>query len=221
MFGHPYYNDIKSLSALCDKNRKYAALRLPEIIEDECRNGKYMVIGGNVVGAYTEPRVTLDVDIIVDKSTFDNIKRKLEESKVEFVDEGTVLRRIEEVDSFDIIDSSISSIMTVIFQDRVEKNGYSVPSCEGLIALKYYAILSPTRSYYKRSQDKADIINLLRSKPDRKKIIRLLKEAVGEESANLFTSQVFDAFDNEREIIGSMNKNFICAKQKEKLWQKK
>lgn len=221
MFGHPYYKDIKSLSALCDKNRKYAALRLPSIIENECKNGEYMIIGGNVVGAYTEPRVTLDVDVIVNKGTFNNIKKKLEESNVEFVDEGTVLRRIEEVDSFDVIDSSISNIMTIIFRDRVEKNGYFVPSCEGLIALKYYAVLSPTRSYYKRSQDKTDIINLLGSKPDRKKIINLLKEAVGEESANLFTSQVLDAFDNERDIIGSINESFICAKQKEKPWQKK
>lgn len=188
------FTKFKSLSSIAEANEELSKLRLPNLIEEIIKDNSYMIIGGNVVGIYTRPRATLDIDLVVDEKIYSEVKKLLDEAIIDYTDNGDAI----ETDVFDLIKATAHPLINAVFNDRVSKGKFYIPSREGMVALKYYAAISPVRQYERKLLDAADIGSLLEG-VDREKVLSYI-EILGNDEVKKF-KEVLDAYDNKRAIV--------------------
>jgi hypothetical protein len=123
----------------------------------------WCLIGAHAVGEYTEPRATLDVDLLVDDR---KMPRLLERLRVEFgeLDEDDIgpavrLRAI----AVDLVRASSNRVFTAAIRDVRMVGAWRVPPLEILLVMKFMAGTSPFRGLDRRRQDMLDLVRLYRS----------------------------------------------------------
>jgi hypothetical protein len=138
----------------------------------------YCVIGGLGVNAYTDPVVSLDLDIVV-------VARHLEELCAKAVESGFQIERFEHSINLSSpkSDLRIQLQTDVRYQDFISRSqrkhvlGYEmmVATLEDVLKGKLWAYLDQTRRKSKRQKDLADITRLVETYPD---LLTLLPESV-------------------------------------------
>jgi hypothetical protein len=125
------------------------------------KSGKYLLIGGQALAAYLEPRFTADYDFLVDSEAVEKIKSWLEAKTVSYSDIGYGCLRVENY-SIDILDAGKNEINSrVLKADSRQFEGFEVPAPEGLAALKFLSMMSrPSQS--EQLIDIADFIALVK-----------------------------------------------------------
>lgn len=173
-----------------------AELRIPGLVEGVLESGQYALVGGNVVGFYTKPRATLDVDLLVDPKTYRKIRKILKEKGIEFKETGDAL---ETLAGFDALNAAGHPLWEKALSERVKKGPFFIPTREGLIGMKYLAAISPSRSYENKSQDVTDIVKLL-SGAGRDALMKYIS-ILGEAESRRFTEGVLKAYDEKRPVV--------------------
>lgn len=109
---------------------------LQQWIKNAPKDRDWILIGGNVVGFYTKPRATMDVDVLF---------------RGEFLPDQVVGFKKNRAHAFTHKDTHVevealtpeylklpNEVVEKVFQTSVEINGVQIPSPAGLVALKLY-----------------------------------------------------------------------------------
>ena len=97
-------------------------------------NDKYVLIGGNVVGFYTRPRATMDVDVLFKGNVVPNDVVGFKKIRPHAFQHNDTHVEVETLTAGSInIDPRL---VDKVFETAVEINGVYIPSPTGLVALK-------------------------------------------------------------------------------------
>jgi hypothetical protein len=172
-----------------------------ELVELIC-SGNYLLIGGQALKAYLEPRFTKDLDFLVDKDLFDRVIDWLKKHKVNFEKFSSAALRVEPY-SVDVVNAGfkpiLKAVLTELQGDAYED--YRIPSKEGMILLKYISMIDPARRLPRKRQDAVDFANMVSSGfCDKAGLEKLLSQFLPEEVSH-FLELVKRAEDGELLII--------------------
>jgi DNA-binding NarL/FixJ family response regulator len=121
---------------------------------------KWSLVGAHAVSAYTRPRPTEDIDLVVDARRLQQVLAALEEAfgALNTVDVGAAVRVTEL--SVNLIRSDNHPLFREALAQGEVRQGVRVPPAELLVALKFLAAVSPWRRPAERKQDAADLIGI-------------------------------------------------------------
>lgn len=118
---------------------------------------RWVLVGGTAISYFTEPRVTLDTDLIVEstklRSVIARAKRAFPEAKIE---EFEAVLRIKPYD-IDLIRSAGHPLYTKAIEERRLREGMYLPPVEVYVALKFLSSKSVLRARMRRLQDLTDL----------------------------------------------------------------
>jgi len=124
---------------------------------------RWCLIGAHAVGEYTEPRATMDVDLLIDDRRMPGLLTRLTERlgdlDVDDIGPAVRLRAI----AIDLVRASSNAVFKEVLTNAVPSGQWKIASLEGLIVLKFMAATSPFRGLTRRRQDMVDLIALYRS----------------------------------------------------------
>ncbi len=161
-----------------------SALRVAEVLNHF--DIPFVVVGGVVTGCWTGfPRSTKDVDAVVDagvvnRRTLRTAVLKLKKGmKVDLHPSVTRFYESTPVGKRELIDfiKPYGELYTAVFKNSVKLTvrgvKVAIPTAEMLLAMKYAAMTSMTRSPEKAAQDRADFIAVARAQRRKLKLLRL------------------------------------------------
>lgn len=159
---------IKRLAdKLLEEQKKVEPVQLNEsarqLVELIC-SGNYLLIGGQALKAYLEPRFTKDLDFLVDKQLFKSVIDWLKRHKVQFERFSSAALRILSY-NVDVVNADFKPIMKAVLTELLggSYEDYRIPSKEGMILLKYLSAIDPARRLNRKEQDAIDFAHLARS----------------------------------------------------------
>lgn len=135
----------------------------------ERAGARWALVGGHAVSAHARPRLTVDVDFLVEGRRREAVERALRETGYTLRPEADVVRVLGAPDDAepvaDLRFSHLHALWTealrtaseVAYQERT----VCVVSRPALVAMKYLAAVNPRRSVAERHQDVADIALLV------------------------------------------------------------
>ncbi|MEK7415201.1 MAG: hypothetical protein AAB263_17995 [Planctomycetota bacterium] len=133
----------------------------------------FVIIGAHALGVHTkEPRATNDVDIVVDDVPGAVAVLKSIKPRTRVLDLGAeVGKRITDAKGNELIDVlyPTGGVRGALFDNRTQVmlSGHKafIPTLNAMLALKWLAMFSPSRSYPKRVQDRADFLRIIELHP--------------------------------------------------------
>ncbi len=125
------------------------------------KSGRYLLIGGQALAAYLEPRYTADYDFLTGSEAVEKIKTWLDAKGISYSDIGYGCLRVDNY-SIDILDAGKNEINSRVLKGSSRQfEGFEVPVPEGLAALKFLSMMSrPSQS--EQLIDIADFIALVK-----------------------------------------------------------
>lgn len=165
----------------------------------EGARARWALAGGHAVSAHVRPRVTVDVDFVVEGRRRKAVERALGDAGFTLRRSGDVLRLLDKPDDeepvADILFSHLHALYPEVLRTAVEVRyqgrTLSVVSRPALVLMKYLAAASQTRAPEDRMQDATDIAQVVRrswSAADAAEVARLARLAhagAGDEVARL------------------------------------
>jgi hypothetical protein len=131
-----------------------------------------VLMGTHGINVYRDqPRATGDVDVLVPKRDVRKAVRRLEEAfpYLETVENSAVARFINPVTQKAVIDvmKPTSEAMRLAFRYTVEiGKSHRIPDLEMAVIAKYLAMTAPNRARPRRTQDLADLMNIVMTHRD-------------------------------------------------------
>lgn len=135
------------------------ASRITEIFREV--GAKWVLVGAHAVAMYGEPRATVDFDFIVEGRKINAVLERLREEfgELDEQDIGAAVR-LKAID-IDLIRSTNHALFAEVLSASATRGTWTIPSREGLIALKFLSTVSPWRNAEKRMQDATDMVKLV------------------------------------------------------------
>ena len=130
---------------------------------------RWALVGGHAVSAYVRPRLTVDVDFLVEGRRREAVESALRETGYTLRPEADVVRVLRGPDDAEPIADLLFSHLHALWAEAL-RNASEVAyqgrmvrlvSRPALVAMKYLAAVSPLRSVPERHQDVADIALLV------------------------------------------------------------
>lgn len=130
---------------------------------------RWALVGGHAVSAYVRPRLTVDVDFLVEGRRRQEVEGALRETGYTLRPEADVVRVLRGPDDAEPIADLLFSHLHALWSEalrnasEVAYQGRTVRlvSRPALVAMKFLAAVSPLRSVPERHQDVADIALLV------------------------------------------------------------
>jgi hypothetical protein len=138
------------VSAAAEKEMTLQHRKLIFIIEAD----RHLLIGAKALAAHMDQRFTKDTEYLVNRSTYQKVRKWLHEENVEHNDLSESLL-IESL-AIDVLDADDHPVLKKILQSET-----GIPSAEALAAMKCIAIISDTRNQRKRYLDLSDFVGLV------------------------------------------------------------
>ena len=161
----------------------------PEKVAEILNKAKidFVIIGAHALGVHTkEPRSTSDVDVVVKDvdGAVKVLKSIKPNTKIQNLGDD-IGKRITDRNGKELIDVlyPTGGVRSELFSNRISVSlgGHkaSVPSLNAMIALKWVAMFSPTRSNIKQQQDRVDFFQMINNnkKIDIKQIAAIVNKA--------------------------------------------
>ena len=126
------------------------------------KKSKYLLVGGQALKAYIEPRYTADYDFMVDKGGFKKIIDYLELNSVKYHQSEMAFINIPSL-KIDIVNADYHPLESAILRDLPHRRhkGFDIPTSTGLAALKYLSAVGSHRRIDEKYQDAADFSKLV------------------------------------------------------------
>ena len=123
---------------------------------------KWVLVGGTAVSYFTEPRVTLDTDLIVESTKLRTVIARVKKAFPEAtIDEREAVFRIKPYE-VDLIRSAGHPLYAEAIQHRELREGMYLPPVEIYLALKFLSARSIMRARERRMQDTADFLSVFK-----------------------------------------------------------
>ncbi|MBI2059859.1 MAG: hypothetical protein HYT87_08825 [Nitrospirae bacterium] len=127
--------------------------------------GKRLMVGATAMQQYVEIRPTADLDYLVDDRIFANVEAFLGTEKIPYAADKQKSAFVVRILNVDVIRASSHPVLEAVLKVEGSAKYTTMPSPEALAALKYVALVSPTRPTRKKRQDRLDF-GLLAQHPD-------------------------------------------------------
>lgn len=138
----------------------------------------YVLIGGHMLSYYTgTARATVDVDFIVGGADFSHAVRIIDQAysqlkhhdRVYHVTFDSPKPDLKDAERIDLVKDGFPLFREVVRQHcitvRSSQHVVKIPTLEAAIALKFAASISPNRGDMNKPVDHADLLRLIRAKP--------------------------------------------------------
>ncbi len=163
---------------------------------------KWVLVGGTAVGYFTEPRVTLDTDLIVESTKLRTVIARVRKAFPEAtIDVHEAVFRIKPYE-VDLIRSAGHPLYGEAIRSRRLREEMYLPSVEVYLALKFLSAKSILRARLRRMQDITDFGNVYakhRSSLNSKRLLELCAMAYPE--ARRDAVALVDAIDHDKPIM--------------------
>ena len=144
--------------------------RLIQLLDEA--GARYALVGGHAVSAHTRPRLTVDVDLVVEARKRAAIERAAIAHGFQVKGEKDVLRLVDSghaadapvadlllADSHPVWAEALRTSVTGVYQGH----GLPVATTPALVAMKFVAATSPDRPQEDRLQDVSDVSRLVKT----------------------------------------------------------
>ncbi len=139
----------------------------------------YVLIGGHMLSYYTgTARATVDVDFIIGGAHFTRAAKVIDKAYSQFKHNDRVYHvtydskraGLKDAERIDLIKDGFPLFRAVVqgycYIIRARKHTVKIPTVEAAIALKFAASISPNRGDENKPIDNADLLRLIRSRPN-------------------------------------------------------
>lgn len=152
-------------------------LEVAAIFEEE--RVSYVLIGGHMLSFYTgTARATVDVDFIIGGPDFSRAALAINKAYTQFKQNDRIYHVTydsqksgqKDLERIDLVKDGFPLFREVVIKYchtiNSQKHTIKIPTIEAAIALKFAASISPNRGDENKPVDNADLLKLVRSKPD-------------------------------------------------------
>lgn len=162
---------------------------------------RWVLVGGTAISYFTEPRVTLDTDLIVESTKLRTVIARVRKAFPEAViDVHEAVFRIKPYE-IDLIRSAGHPLYGKAIEERGLREGMYLPPVEVYLALKFLSSKSVLRARERRMLDVADFVSVyMKHRPslDRKWLLSLC--ALAYSGARRDAEALLEAIDKDKPI---------------------
>lgn len=139
----------------------------------------YVLIGGHMLSFYTgTARATVDVDFIIGEPDFSRAAKAINKAYTQFKQNDHIYHVTydskksgeKDLERIDLVKDGFPLFREVVIKYchtiNAHKHTVKIPTIEAAIALKFAASISPNRGDENKPVDNADLLKLVRSRPD-------------------------------------------------------